>query len=227
MPGAVRAGCQSRSTGDTRIDRHPRPGRCRAGPRRHCRLFPVFREGHAVQYFYEPFLQAFDPELDKELGVWYTPEEIVRYPVERVDQVLRAELDIADGLADARVGSCSIPAAAAAPICEPCCGGSQPRAGKGGVTMPGKGRLAPCGNDAWDAILNDVCCWRNVPKPVWECTIGGYQVIKKWLSYREKELLGRGLTPEEVRCVTEMVRRIAALIALQPALEENYRCVSR
>jgi hypothetical protein len=50
---------------------------------------------------------------------------------------------------------------------------------------------------------------------VWDYTIGGYQIIKKWLSYREKPLLGRGLTPEEVRYVTEMARRLAALIALQ------------
>ena len=98
--------------------------------------------------------------------------------------------------------------------------------GKGGVTMPGKGRLAPCGNDAYDVLLNDVACWRNIPKTVWECTIGGYQVIKKWLSYREKDLLGRGLTSEEVRYVTEMARRLAALIARQPALDENYRVVS-
>ncbi len=41
-------------------------------------FFRRFAEEHAVQYFYEPFLQAFDPNLRKELGVWYTPEEIVR-----------------------------------------------------------------------------------------------------------------------------------------------------
>jgi hypothetical protein len=57
--------------------------------------------------------------------------------------------------------------------------------------------------------------------------IGGYQVIKKWLSYREKPLLGRGLTSEEVRYVTEMARRITALIALQAALDDNYRNVTR
>jgi hypothetical protein len=33
----------------------------------------------AIMYFYEPFLEAFDPHLRKELGVWYTPPEIVRY----------------------------------------------------------------------------------------------------------------------------------------------------
>ena len=67
-----------------------------------------------MQYFYEPFLEAFDPELRKELGVWYTPPEIVEYMVARVDTVLREELDIADGLADPRVW-CSTPAAAPAP----------------------------------------------------------------------------------------------------------------
>ena len=54
-------------------------------------------------------------------------------------------------------------------------------------------------------------------------SFGVYQVIKKWLSYREKPLLGRGLTPDEVRYVTEMARRLAALVSLQPELDENYR----
>ncbi len=66
-------------------------------------FFSRFGEEHAVQYFYEPFLQAFDPELRRELGVWYTPPEIVRYMVARVDTALRTELGIPDGLADPRV----------------------------------------------------------------------------------------------------------------------------
>ena len=45
----------------------------------------------------------FDPGLRKQLGVWYTPPEIVQYMVERVDRVLREELSIRDGLADPRV----------------------------------------------------------------------------------------------------------------------------
>jgi hypothetical protein len=99
-------------------------------------------------------------------------------------------------------------------------------AGKGGVTMPGKGRLLRRDDGAYDVFLNEVACWNNVPAAVWEYTIGGYQVIKKWLSYREKDLLGRGLTPEEVRYVTEMARRIGALIALQPVLDVNYQGVA-
>jgi hypothetical protein len=95
--------------------------------------------------------------------------------------------------------------------------------GKGGVTMPGKGKLIRREDGAYDIFLNDVACWGNVPEPVWNYTIGGYQVIKKWLSYREKPLLSRGLTPDEVRYVTEMARRLSALIALQTCLDANYR----
>ena len=49
-------------------------------------FFARFNEGEAVPYFYEPFLQAFDPALRKQLGVWYTPAEVVRYMVARVKQ---------------------------------------------------------------------------------------------------------------------------------------------
>ena len=59
----------------------------------------------------------------------------------------------------------------------------------------------------------------------WEYTIGGYQVMKKWLSYREEKLLGRPLTKDEVRYVQEMARRIAALLLLEPALDSNYQNV--
>jgi type I restriction-modification system DNA methylase subunit len=60
-------------------------------------FFENLDEEGAVQYFYEPFLEAFDPELRKQFGVWYTPNEAVRYMVERVDFVLRSELGIGDG----------------------------------------------------------------------------------------------------------------------------------
>ena len=74
-------------------------------------FFRSFEDEHAVQYFYEPFLEAYDPELRKALGVWYTPPEIVKYQVARVDTVLREELDLPDGLADPNVV-----------VLDPCCG---------------------------------------------------------------------------------------------------------
>jgi len=60
---------------------------------------------------------------------------------------------------------------------------------------------------------------------VWSYYIGGYQVIKKWLSYREKSLLGRGLTMDETLYIREMTRRLAALVMLGPELDTNYQAV--
>ena len=74
-------------------------------------FFARFQEGEAVPYFYEPFLQAFDPALRKQLGVWYTPTEVVRYMVARVDRALKDDLDIPEGLAAENVY-----------VLDPCCG---------------------------------------------------------------------------------------------------------
>ena len=114
-------------------------------------------------------------------------------------------------------------------------------AGKGGVTMPGKGKMLTrgyrpeeelekplldlLGKTTHDIYLNDTAYWRNVPEKVWDYTIGGYQVLKKWLSYREHGLLGRALTTDEAREVTHIARRVAALILLQPELDANYQRV--
>ncbi len=111
-------------------------------------------------------------------------------------------------------------------------------AGQGGVTMPGKGKMLTrsyrpeeesekhlvnlLGKSTHDIYLNDTAYWRNVPEKVWDFTIGGYQVVKKWLSYREHGLLGRALTPDEAREVTHTARRLAALLLLTPALDANY-----
>ena len=94
--------------------------------------------------------------------------------------------------------------------------------GKEGVVMPAKGKLVERAYDEDEAEAIDAeaavrgCrprmsggCWaggpRRVPQRrrptgatfplnVWEYYIGGYQVIKKWLSYREHEILGRPLS---------------------------------
>ncbi|HLY22031.1 MAG TPA: type ISP restriction/modification enzyme [bacterium] len=57
----------------------------------------------AITYFYEPFLEAFDPDLRKELGVWYTPTSIIRYQVGKIDRILREKLGCTRGFADDRV----------------------------------------------------------------------------------------------------------------------------
>jgi hypothetical protein len=47
----------------------------------------------------------------------------------------------------------------------------------------------------------------------------------RWLSYQEKELLGRSITKDEARHVTDTARRIAALLLLGPKLDANYAAV--
>ena len=87
--------------------------------------------------------------------------------------------------------------------------------GQGDAVMPGQGRTAKrafsvaeraalgdassvLGERTFDIYLNDVAFWLNVPEAVWNYRLGGYQVLKKWLSYREHAILGRPLRPEEV-----------------------------
>ena len=51
-------------------------------------------------------------------------------------------------------------------------------------------------------------------------------MVKKWLSYREERVLGRGLEVEEVREVGRIVRRIAAILLMGPGLDTNYQSIT-
>lgn len=51
-------------------------------------------------HFYEDFLAAYNPKKRKSRGVWYTPEPVVDFIVRAVDEVLRTDFGLADGLAD-------------------------------------------------------------------------------------------------------------------------------
>ena len=101
--------------------------------------------------------------------------------------------------------------------------------GTGDAVMPGRGRVverayrpeervalaehvAALGETTFDVYLNGEAFWRNVPSAVWDYRLGGYQVLKKWLSYREHKVLGRRLRAEEVQHFTNTARRIGALL---------------
>ena len=101
--------------------------------------------------------------------------------------------------------------------------------GQGDVVMPGQGRVVErpytsderaslgdaagtLGEAAFDVYLNDRAYWRNVPAAVWNYKLGGYQVLKKWLSYRERRVLGRCLLPDEIQHFTDTARRIATIL---------------
>ena len=103
--------------------------------------------------------------------------------------------------------------------------------GQGDAVMPGQGRVEErslnagekaafgpsttvLGDTTFDVYLNDKAYWKNVPAAVWNYKLGGYQVLKKWLSYREQKVLGRPLKPDEVQHFTDTARRIAAILQL-------------
>ena len=120
-------------------------------------FFERFREGEAVTYFYEPFLAAFDPGLRKQLGVWYTPNEIVRYMVARVDRALRDDLGIADGLAAENVY-----------VLDPCCGTGAYLAEvlrRIGSNLEGKGLGALVGARVKEAATKRVFGFEIMPAP--------------------------------------------------------------
>lgn len=55
-----------------------------------------------ILYFYENFLEKFDPEAREKFGVYYTPIEVVRYMVGALDRALREHLGV-QGLRDENV----------------------------------------------------------------------------------------------------------------------------
>ena len=120
-------------------------------------FFARFNEGEAVPYFYEPFLEAFDPELRKQLGVWYTPAEVVRYMVARVDKALKDDLAIPDGLAADNVY-----------VLDPCCGTGAYLAEvlrRIAENLHGKGMGALAGARVKQAALNRVFGFEIMPAP--------------------------------------------------------------
>jgi hypothetical protein len=83
------------------------------------------------------------------------------------------------------------------------------------------------GQNTYDIYLNETTYWANIPAPVWEYTAGGYPVLKKWLSYRENQILGRPLKPDEAEEIVHIARRIAALRLMTPTLNANYQAIKQ
>ena len=75
-------------------------------------------------------------------------------------------------------------------------------------------RIATLGEITFDVYLNDCAFWRNVSAAVWPYKFGGCQVLKKWLSYRERGVLDRHLKPEEIQHFIDTARRIGAILLL-------------
>ena len=108
--------------------------------------------------------------------------------------------------------------------------------GQGKAVMPGQGGVVErpyttderaasggavsiFGETTFDVHLNDRAYWGKIPPAVWSYKLGGYQVLKKWLSYREQGVLGRALSLDEVQHFTDTARRIGGMLIV---LGERY-----
>jgi len=62
-----------------------------------------------IIHFYETFLAEYDAKLRKARGVWYTPEPVVNFIVRAVDDILKTEFDLPQGLADTAKTKIKVP----------------------------------------------------------------------------------------------------------------------
>ena len=62
-----------------------------------------------IIHFYETFLSEYDPALRKARGVWYTPAPVVNFIVRAVDDVLKTDFGLPQGLADTSKVNINIP----------------------------------------------------------------------------------------------------------------------
>ncbi len=53
-----------------------------------------------VIHFYEDFLKEYDPLLRKNMGAYYTPVSVVQFIIHAVDDILKSEFNLPQGLAD-------------------------------------------------------------------------------------------------------------------------------
>lgn len=53
-----------------------------------------------IIHFYEDFLQEYDSSERKKMGVFYTPLPVVRFIIRSIDDILKKEFDLPEGLAD-------------------------------------------------------------------------------------------------------------------------------
>jgi len=73
----------------------------------HCNVLEILRGyGRSTKmedpiiHFYENFLSEYDPKLRKARGVWYTPQPVVNFIVRAVDEILKTEFGLSQGIAD-------------------------------------------------------------------------------------------------------------------------------
>jgi hypothetical protein len=63
------------------------------------KVLRIYRKDPLV-HFYEDFLEAYNPKIREDYGVWYTPVEVVKFIVDSVDSILKDDFNIIGGIAN-------------------------------------------------------------------------------------------------------------------------------
>lgn len=63
------------------------------------KVLRIYRKDPLV-HFYEEFLEAYNPKIREDYGVWYTPVEVVKFIVDSVDSILKDDFNIVGGIAN-------------------------------------------------------------------------------------------------------------------------------
>jgi hypothetical protein len=88
-----------------------------------------------------------------------------------------------------------------------------------------EGDVELLGERVIDIFLNEHTYWTGVPEAVWRYKIGGHQVLRKWLAYRESRILGRALSIAEARQFQSVARRLTQMVRMETELDDNYRTI--
>lgn len=67
---------------------------------RHFNLFGEVADKDPIIHFYEDFLKEYDPALRKSMGAYYTPVPVVKFMIRAVDDILKKEFGLTQGIAD-------------------------------------------------------------------------------------------------------------------------------
>ena len=73
-----------------------------------------------------------------------------------------------------------------------------------------------------DVALNAGTFWRGIPERVWDCRVGGYRPLSRWINQRKKLKKGQPLKAREADEIAGIMRRIAALLLMTDSLDANY-----
>lgn len=162
------------------------------------------------------------------VAVMHSPAWLARQPTELDDfpdvplpgepAALAAAVETGRRIADLTDPTVPVPGVTSGAIDPAFAGLAVPDSVSGTVSLHGSYGKRGGHRSEQDVLWGEETGWRNVPDEVWSYTACGFSVLAKWLSYR----VNTGLRPQDRQEFMLLTRRLAALVALQPACDAAY-----